>query len=751
MVQEICRDIKKLDYAKQHLTHAITALRRLAMLTKAIQSLEELLYQRESYRECANLLEAVSQLRDYFEKYGHIPKIGELTGKLENIRNALRASVFDDFKTLWGSLDSSPPPETLERLANGCLVANALGVKVSDELVGVICDREMRIYQQIYGTVGEVAKLERTERRYQWLKKRLDERAAQWAVFPESWRAPQLVCMAFCKVTKSQLAEILDQQSEGLRENVAGLLKAVVDTNKFEKEMTARFGGGKIETDDTSVEEEEAPTDDSMSASDARKRLQATLKKAKEMKAIEDGVEQEPTDLASASLNFTDSISLVFEKHLRYYVDEEYQELLDYLRSCIQEEDERHWRPSEEAGTNVLQSANQIFFRIRSSLQRCAKFISRGEPLYLLSRAFQGVLVGYAGELRKRLPKTAGGLTTVGSSLLGEDWQIKLPIEEEQVVCSMLHTAAHCSETVGTLKKAIQRDITPGYADQINFDKEEELFQGLSAQCLSVLVLGINTRLDAALTEMTKIRWDTIEATGDELSYVSTIRNVLRDCGPRLGSDLDEADFGFFCDKLVHGFVPRFYETFFKLRKVTIKGALQMAIDGEAIKTCLLGFPQSSKAGSVLPSYATFVEREMGAAISLVKVLQSKPENLVDNYLVLMPDSAQHVAEFQRAVELKSLKKSLQVDIVNVYQNRLMGKSPGAPAALSRPGRAPAHPQAAGRGGYMASFTSSSRSALFKGSKTMQETASRTRESLARMANLIPSRFSATGPDWTGQ
>lgn len=27
MVQEICRDIKKLDYAKQHLTQAITALR----------------------------------------------------------------------------------------------------------------------------------------------------------------------------------------------------------------------------------------------------------------------------------------------------------------------------------------------------------------------------------------------------------------------------------------------------------------------------------------------------------------------------------------------------------------------------------------------------------------------------------------------------------------------------------------------------------------------------------------------------
>lgn len=32
MVQEICRDIKKLDYAKKHLTSTITSLRRLGML-----------------------------------------------------------------------------------------------------------------------------------------------------------------------------------------------------------------------------------------------------------------------------------------------------------------------------------------------------------------------------------------------------------------------------------------------------------------------------------------------------------------------------------------------------------------------------------------------------------------------------------------------------------------------------------------------------------------------------------------------
>jgi hypothetical protein len=32
LVQEICRDIKKLDFAKKHITTTITALHRLAML-----------------------------------------------------------------------------------------------------------------------------------------------------------------------------------------------------------------------------------------------------------------------------------------------------------------------------------------------------------------------------------------------------------------------------------------------------------------------------------------------------------------------------------------------------------------------------------------------------------------------------------------------------------------------------------------------------------------------------------------------
>lgn len=39
------------------------------------------------------------------------------------------------------------------------------------------------------------------ERRYNWLRKRLKAREEVWAIFPEPWRLPQLLCLMFCQVT----------------------------------------------------------------------------------------------------------------------------------------------------------------------------------------------------------------------------------------------------------------------------------------------------------------------------------------------------------------------------------------------------------------------------------------------------------------------------------------------------------------------------------------------------------------------
>ena len=44
------------------------------------------------------------------------------------------------------------------------------------------------------------------ERRYNWLRKRLKAREEVWAIFPEAWRVPQLLCLMFCQVSHATSA-----------------------------------------------------------------------------------------------------------------------------------------------------------------------------------------------------------------------------------------------------------------------------------------------------------------------------------------------------------------------------------------------------------------------------------------------------------------------------------------------------------------------------------------------------------------
>ena len=55
---------------------------------------------------------------------------------------------------------------------------------------------------------------------------------------------------------------------------------------------------------------------------------------------------------------------------------------------------------------------------------------------------------------------------------------------------------------------------------------------------------------------------------------------------------------------------------------------------------------------AVHASFSGYVAREMGKAEALLKVVGSRPENLVDNFFTLMPSGSP--ADFQRILELKA-------------------------------------------------------------------------------------------------
>ena len=184
--------------------------------------------------------------------------------------------------------------------------ARAPAQQVRDELIDAVCKREMGVYTQIFSTMGETAKLERTvnrharglgmhfvgrgaaarrpgrrvgqgrgggpgrggssavarteastasvlpavlrparlpacgapcpwphprprprpPRRYKWLLKRLEARREVWSIFPQHWALPALLCIMFCNITKTQLAEILDTRVRHLLCTALCMLRA---------------------------------------------------------------------------------------------------------------------------------------------------------------------------------------------------------------------------------------------------------------------------------------------------------------------------------------------------------------------------------------------------------------------------------------------------------------------------------------------------------------------------------------------
>jgi hypothetical protein len=173
---------------------------------------------------------------------------------------------------------------------------------------------------------------------------------------------------------------------------------------------------------------------------------------------------------------------------------------------------------------------------------------------------------------------------------------------------------------------------------------------------------------------MHKIRWDAIEQPGDDSTFVNIIRKVLMDTAPRIGRELDSTNFSFLCDKMARMFVPSYQDHFARLKKVSEKGTLQLSIDCDSVKRALLDFPKVARIEhSEMPGYDAYVEREMGSIINTVKVLQSKPENLVDTFLLLMPAQSQTVAHFGHVCEMKVLSKKQQTDLMALYQHKMAG------------------------------------------------------------------------------
>ncbi|KAG6469347.1 hypothetical protein ZIOFF_074061 [Zingiber officinale] len=647
MVQEICRDIKKLDCAKKHITTTITALHRLTMLVSAVEQLQIMASKRQ-YKEAAAQLEAVNQLCNHFEAYRDVPKISELREKFKNIKKILKSHVFSDFSSL-GTGKETEETNLLQQLTDACLVVDALEPSVREELVRNFCSKELTSYRQIFEG-AELAKLDKTERRYAWIKRRLRTNEDVWKIFPSAWHVDYLLCIQFCKMTRSQLVDILNNLKE--KPDVATLLMALQRTLEFEEELAEKFSGGTASTRNT-----EFGSDEETGEGESNKKIVSDIRKKYEKKlALQHGGDELDKDkqkdltVPGAGFNFRGIISSCFETHLAVYVELEEKTLMEHLEKLVQ--------------------------------------------------VFQRILKAYATKLYARLPKGGAGIVAAAT---GTDGQIKTSDRDERMICYIINTAEYCHKTSGELAENVSKIIDPSFVDKVDVSEVQDEFFQVITKALVTLVHGLETKFDAEMIAMTRVPWATIESVGDQSEYVNGISSILGSSIPVLGSLLSPTYYQFFLDKLAASLGPRLYHNIFKCKQISETGAQQMLLDTQAVKTILMEIPALGKQGNIIisiqqtavaASYSKFVGREMSKAEALLKVILSPIDSVGNTYRALLPEGTP--AEFQRILDLKGLKKADQQGILDDFNkhNSAIRHPSVAPSVVipSAPISAPAAP-----------------------------------------------------------
>ncbi|KAI9148599.1 Vacuolar protein sorting-associated protein 53 [Blastocladiella emersonii ATCC 22665] len=239
VVQDMTRDIKSLDYAKRNITHSMTVLKRLGMLTMAVNQLKEHAAKRQ-YRQIVPLLQAIRQLESHFRSFRNVPKVAALLNSLHFIQADLRKQIFELFDSAFTSQAQLQPAVDRPTLAEACLVLDGLEPSGRLQLQDWYSSLVLREYRSIFNGKDELTSLDNVPRRFAWLRRYLksydDEHSS---VFPSAWRMDHELCMRFCTESKGGIAAA----AAGVKD-VKALLKAMKATVEFEGYLVQRWRGG---------------------------------------------------------------------------------------------------------------------------------------------------------------------------------------------------------------------------------------------------------------------------------------------------------------------------------------------------------------------------------------------------------------------------------------------------------------------------------------------------------------------------
>lgn len=675
MVQEITRDIKSLDYAKKHLTTSIRTLNHLKMVVGGVDSLEALVKHRQ-YRDAANVLSAMLNVLEHFEQYKEIGRIMELNTKVEDIREQLATQITLEFKKAFRrpELDRDADVATL---SESCAVMDVLGAPVKEKFVGWFVNLQLRDYRSTFGPQEEAAWLDKIDRRYAWLKRQLaayNESCQE--VFPENWHLAEVIADRFVEITKEELTQIIAERRDQL--DVKLLLFAMKKSSEFESYLVQKFPSREYveETPEaeadprgraSTMERGDRRPPDSSESSDVRSRYQRYQQQNSRSNVQEE--RKRPRRLKKNK--FIGKVSNIFESCMDVYVDAQDTHLETMMEAFVKSYRENGVQTAgdDEDDGKTLDSSGDMFRHFRECIITCTQLNSK-QAIFDLHLVFRKHLKIYCETmLVANLPKSAQLAT-----IILKDGDIKLTPEEQYVTCCILNTAEYCLDTTSQLEEKLKQKVDMLKEDEVDLNEEQDSFHKVISNAIQLLVRALETQCDAALTAMTKTKWDQIEEVGDTSLYVSQMGKMIAQMVPFVRSSINNTRkyFNNFCMKFASSFIPRLMTHVFKCKNVGTVAGEQLLLDMQMVRMLLHELPSIGSATAKAPpaSYTRFVDNRMAKTEMILKIVMAphEPAQLyVEDYLKLVGEE-EGISALQKILDMKGLKKAEQQPILEAYK-----------------------------------------------------------------------------------
>lgn len=697
MVQEICADIKKLDYAKNHLQTSVTALKRLQMLIAAVGQLEMLNIDCSysySYRDAANLLDAVKQLMTHFVNYSTVPMIAEIKDKVEAIQTDLRNHVHKAFKEIGQLIDTVAEGEVISSASNilfggnssngsnnsnspsdACVVVDALGYAFRHELLEEFVQLQLAPYEKLFGPEKAHYSLEDADRRWAWFKrliKSLDSKCA--SLFPSHWQVQLRLCLEFFERTKIHLALLLTDLESRDQADVNSLLKGLKTALKFEKEMAVRFdvarGDNETETDNTLTRAATLHE----KKNDARLKADGKLMYiATQDLAVSKEEQEDKKFILLAHAAISGGISAVFDKFLGSYVLLERQNLEEMLEKLQREEDGVNG--SGSGSVAVFASSMNMFAFIKNSISRCTS-LSNGQTFLSLTKEFQACMQQYVNMLTNRLVGVSCGgkeALTVQSAG-GGGGAVTSPSSSssaESTVCYIINTCEYCAEVVPQLEQLVKNKISKPLKDKVDFNPEAEAFTELVALALRALVGGTGSgagggivldRLEPAYRALQYTNWANLEDVAEESAYCRMFQTVLLETVPKVRESLSPSYFNNFCLKCATEILQRYQDSITKQKRISEMASQQLLLDTYNLKTLLLHLHNTGNTSATLtnisPMYTRLVNAKVAHIEAILKLVGTPEDMLVERFRAMWPDG--QAADLQMLMSMKGMRRQDQ-------------------------------------------------------------------------------------------